>query len=85
MISLAGSTTGGFNRINDFRSTQWIQNSSTYRSGKNNMPWGVNTEFTEEEGPEVEIDEDQEKVDRTEEGSETTQDFDIDEAISNLD
>ena len=45
----------------------------------------VNTEFTEEEGPEVEIDEDQEKVDRTEEGSETTQDFDIDEAISNLD
>lgn len=49
------------------------------------MPWGVNTEFTEEEGPEVEIDEEQEKVDRSEEGTETTQDFDIDEAISNLD
>jgi hypothetical protein len=49
------------------------------------MPWGVNTEFTEEEGPEVEIDEDQEKVERPEEGSEQTQDFDIDEAISNLD
>ncbi|GAB6861509.1 hypothetical protein ACFR97_04575 [Haloplanus litoreus] len=49
------------------------------------MPWGVNTEFTEEEGPEVEIEEDQEKVERSEEGSETTQDFDIDEAISNLD
>lgn len=85
MILLASCTTGGFNRIKDFRSTQWIQNSRTFRSGKNNMPWGVNTEFTEEEGPEVEIDEDQEKVDRTEEGSETTQDFDIDEAISNLD
>jgi hypothetical protein len=53
--------------------------------GSDNMPWGVNTEFTEEEGPEVEIEEDHEKVDRSEEGSETTQDFDIDEAISNLD
>ncbi|SDZ75176.1 hypothetical protein SAMN04488065_0035 [Haloplanus vescus] len=50
------------------------------------MPWGVNTEFTEDEGPEVEIDEDQEeKVERSEEGSETTEDFDIDEALSNLD
>jgi|GEM_PF-2007066 len=50
------------------------------------MPWGVNTEFTEDEGPEVEIDEDQEeKVERNEEGSETTEDFDIDEALSNLD
>ncbi|WP_435070021.1 hypothetical protein [Haloplanus sp. C73] len=50
------------------------------------MPWGVNTEFTEDEGPEVEIDEEQEeKVERSEEGSETTEDFDIDEAISNLD
>jgi len=49
------------------------------------VPWGVNTEFTEEEGPEVEIDEDQEAVERSEEGSETTLDFDIDEAISKLD
>jgi hypothetical protein len=50
------------------------------------MPWGVNTEFTEEEGPEVEIDEDQEeKVERSEEGSETTEDFDISEAVSKLD
>jgi len=50
------------------------------------MPWGVNTEFTDEEGPEVEIDEEQdEKVERSEEGSETTLDFDIDEAVSNLD
>ncbi|WP_338741341.1 hypothetical protein [Haloplanus salilacus] len=50
------------------------------------MPWGVNTEFTEEEGPEVEIDEDQEEtVDRGEEGSETTDAFDVDEALSNLD
>lgn len=49
------------------------------------MPWGVHTEFTEEEGPEVEIDEDQEEVNRNEEGSETTEDFDIDDAISNLD
>lgn len=49
------------------------------------MPWGVHTEFTETEGPEVEIDEDQEGVDRGEEGAATTEDFDIDEAISNLD
>jgi hypothetical protein len=49
------------------------------------MPWGVNTEFTEEEGPEVEIDEDQEAVERGEEGTETTDDFDIDDAIANLD
>jgi hypothetical protein len=49
------------------------------------VPWGVHTEFTEEEGPEVEIDEDGEEIDRSEEGSETTEDFDIDEAISNLD
>jgi hypothetical protein len=49
------------------------------------MPWGVNTEFTEDEAQDVEIDEDQEKVDRSEEGSETTEEFDIDEAISNLD
>lgn len=50
------------------------------------MPWGVNTEFTEEEGPEVEIDEEQEeKVDRGEEGLETTEAFDVDEALSNLD
>ncbi|MDZ7702219.1 MAG: hypothetical protein U5J98_09250 [Halobacteriales archaeon] len=48
------------------------------------MPWGVNTEFTETEGPEVEIDEDQEDVERAEEGSETTEAFDIDDAISNL-
>ncbi|GAB3317616.1 MULTISPECIES: hypothetical protein [Haloplanus] len=49
------------------------------------MPWGVNTEFTEDEPQDVEIEEDGEKVDRSEEGSETTEDFDIDEAISNLD
>lgn len=49
------------------------------------MPWGVHSEFTEEERPEVAIDEEQEGVDRTEEGSETTEDFDIDDAITNLD
>ncbi|MEA5389391.1 hypothetical protein VB779_21825 [Haloarculaceae archaeon H-GB11] len=49
------------------------------------MPWGVNTEFTEDEAPDVELDEDQEKVDRPEEGTESTEDFDIDDAISNLD
>ncbi|WP_280536091.1 hypothetical protein [Halopenitus sp. POP-27] len=49
------------------------------------MPWGVHTEFTDEEGPDVEIDEDQEVVDRGETGSETTETFDIDDAISNLD
>lgn len=48
------------------------------------MPWGVHTEFTDEEGPEVDIDEEQEDVDRSEDGSETTEDFDIDDAISNL-
>jgi hypothetical protein len=49
------------------------------------MPWGVNSEFTEEEGPELEIEDEPEAVDRSEGGSEKTQDFDIDEAISNLD
>ena len=49
------------------------------------MPWGVHTEFTEEEGPEVEINEEQEAIDRNEQGSETTEDFDIDDAISKLD
>lgn len=50
------------------------------------MPWGVNTEFTEEEGPEVDIDDEEaERIDRSEEGSETTEDFDIDDAIANLD
>ena len=48
------------------------------------MPWGVNTEFTETEGPEVEIDEEQEDVERGEAGTESTEDFDIDDAISNL-
>lgn len=49
------------------------------------MPWGVNSEFTEEEGPEIEIEDEPEKVERNEEGSEYTQEFDIEEAISNLD
>ncbi|WP_153300668.1 hypothetical protein [Halococcus hamelinensis] len=49
------------------------------------MPWGVHSEFTEEEGPEVEIDEEQEGVDRTEEGTESTEAFDVDDAIANLD
>ncbi|MCD2204594.1 hypothetical protein [Halobacterium sp. KA-6] len=49
------------------------------------MPWGVNSEFTEEEGPEMEIEDEPETVDRNKEGTEETQDFDIDEAISNLD
>lgn len=48
------------------------------------MPWGVHSEYTDDEGPEVDIDEEQEEVDRTEEGSETTEDFDIDDAIGNL-
>jgi hypothetical protein len=49
------------------------------------MPWGVNTEFTEKEGPAVEIDEEGEKVERGESGTETTADFDVDDAIANLD
>ena len=49
------------------------------------MPWGVHSEFYEDEGPEVEIDEEQEGVERGEEGSEKTEDFDIDDAIANLD
>lgn len=49
------------------------------------MPWGVHSEYTEEDAQDVEIDEDQEGVDRGEAGSETTEDFDIDEAISALD
>ncbi|MGQ5517853.1 hypothetical protein [Halococcus saccharolyticus] len=49
------------------------------------MPWGVHTEFIDEEGPEVEIDEGQEEVERGEDGSETTEAFDIDEAIANID
>jgi len=55
--------------------------------GSGSVPWDVHTEFTEKEGPDVEIDEngEGEEVDRGEEGSETTEDFDIDEAISNLD
>jgi len=48
------------------------------------MPWGVNTEFTEEERPAVEIEDNQEKVERNKEGSEHTQNFDISEVISNL-
>ncbi|GGL64638.1 hypothetical protein [Halocalculus aciditolerans] len=49
------------------------------------MPWGVNTEFTENETEDVEVDEDGEPVNRGEDGEETTDDFDIDDAISNLD
>lgn len=49
------------------------------------MPWGVHSEYSEDEAPEVDIDEDQEGVERGEEGSETTEDFDIGEAISALD
>jgi len=49
------------------------------------MPWGVHAEFTDEEGPEVEIDEDQAAVERGEDGTETTEAFDIDEAIANID
>jgi phosphopantothenoylcysteine synthetase/decarboxylase len=48
------------------------------------MPWGVHSEYSNDEDPEVDIDEEQEEVDRTEEGSETTEDFDIDDAIGNL-
>jgi hypothetical protein len=46
---------------------------------------GSYTEFTEDEAPDVELDEKQEGVDRSEGGSETTRAFDIDEAIANLD
>ncbi len=49
------------------------------------MPWGVHSEYSEDEAEAVEIDEAQEGVDRGEEGTETTEDFDIDEAISALD
>ncbi|WP_180271805.1 hypothetical protein [Halorubrum persicum] len=48
------------------------------------MPWGVNTEFTADKALKVEIQEDQESVDRTDSGTETTEDYDIDEVISDL-
>lgn len=48
------------------------------------MPWGVHSEYSEDEAQDVEIDEEQEGVERGEGGEETTEDFDIDEAISAL-
>lgn len=48
------------------------------------MPWGVHSEYSEDESQDVEIDEDQECVERGEEGTERTEAFDIDDAISNL-
>lgn len=48
------------------------------------MPWGVHSEYNDEESQDVEIDEDQEGVERGEEGTERTEEFDIDDAISKL-
>lgn len=48
------------------------------------MPWGVNTEYSEEEAQEVKLDDNPDAVDRGEAGEETTEDFDIDDALSNL-
>lgn len=49
------------------------------------MPWGVHSEYNDDESQDVDIDDEQEAVDRGEEGTETTEDFDIDDAISKLD
>ena len=49
------------------------------------MPWGVHSEYNDEGGPEVDIDEEQEDVERGEEGSEQTEEFDVDDALSRLD
>ncbi|MDR5655612.1 hypothetical protein RH831_00245 [Halodesulfurarchaeum sp. HSR-GB] len=49
------------------------------------MPWGVHSEYNDDGGPEVEIDEEQEDVDRSEEGEERTEAFDVGEALSKLD
>lgn len=48
------------------------------------MPWGVHSEYTDDGGPEVEIDEDQEDVERGEEGEERTAEFDVEDALSRL-
>lgn len=48
------------------------------------MPWGVHSEYTEEEGPDVEIDEEQEDVERAEEGQEQTEAFDVEDALERL-
>ena len=58
---------------------------SPRRTGGDSMPWGVHSEYSEDEGPEVDIDEDQEAVERGEAGTEKTEEFDIDDAIANLD
>lgn len=49
------------------------------------MPWGVHSEYTEEEGPEVDVDEEQEAIDRAEEGEEHTETFDVADALDRLD
>ena len=48
------------------------------------MPWGVHSEYTDDGGPEVEIDEEQEDVERAEEGTEETEAFDVEDALSRL-
>ncbi len=48
------------------------------------MPWGVHSEYTDDGGPEVEIDEDQEDVERGDEGEERTEAFDVEDALSRL-
>jgi hypothetical protein len=48
------------------------------------MPWGVHSEYNDDGGPEVEIDEEQEDVERAEEGEEETEEFDVDDALSRL-
>jgi hypothetical protein len=48
------------------------------------MPWGVHSEYNDEGGPEVDIDEEQEDVERGEAGEERTEEFDVDDALSRL-
>lgn len=48
------------------------------------MPWGVHSEYNDDGGPEVEIDEEQEDVERADEGQEQTEEFDVDDALSRL-
>ncbi|MDZ7850449.1 MAG: hypothetical protein U5K70_06455 [Halodesulfurarchaeum sp.] len=48
------------------------------------MPWGVHSEYTDDGGPDVEIDEEQEDVERGEEGKERTESFDVADALSRL-
>ena len=48
------------------------------------MPWGVHSEYTDDGGPDVDIDEAGETVERDEDGKERTEDFDVEDALSRL-